>query len=74
MKRMEDYIVIGKGYENPWGTGQEYAWVRVGVSFFRPLANPYPGRGSMGRQGFWLRVWLLVFYYTNARKFKKIHE
>ena len=50
------WLVIGKGYANPWGTGQGYAWVRVGVSFFRPLANPYPGRGFAGWQGFWLGV------------------
>ena len=44
-------IVIGKGYKNPWGTGQGYAWVRVGVSFFNPWqtltlgAGPWVGRG-----------------------------
>ena len=46
------YVVIGKGYENPWGTGQGYAWVRVGVSFFDPWQTLTLGVSSWVGRGF----------------------
>ena len=48
----DQVLVIGKGYENPWGMGQGYVWVRVGVSFFDPWQTLTLGVGWRVGRGF----------------------